>query len=71
MSMLGTAKAARWLNVPERTVREWCATGKLAGAHQWSGYLGSWLIPVTTLETLRSRPADISLLADLAETAEK
>ncbi len=69
MSLYSTAKAARWLGIPERTVREWCATGKLEGAKQWSGYQGKWLIPLTTLETLLPRPVDPSLLADLAETA--
>jgi hypothetical protein len=68
-SVVSTAKAAAWLGVPERTVRDLCAKGKLEGAYQPAGYQGAWLIPITTLEAIRSRPVDMALFADLAKIA--
>ena len=58
---VGTAKAARWLNKPERTIRDWCEKGKLEGADQ-PVFNTMWLIPLKTLEAIRPMPADPTLL---------
>ena len=67
---MSTAKAAKWLGVPERTVREWCATGRLEGAFQPAGHYGKWLIPLRAIEAMLPYPADASLLADIADIAD-
>jgi len=64
---LGTSKAARWLGLSERTVRLMATNGSLNGAFQPSGYAGSWLIPLSTLEGLLSEPVDPSFFADFAD----
>ena len=66
---VGTAKAARWLNKPERTIRDWCEKGKLEGADQ-PVFNTMWLIPVTTLEAIRPTPADKTLINDIADVAD-
>lgn len=65
--VVGTAKAAHWLGLSERTVRDMCAKGRLEGAYQPSGYSGKYLIPTVTLERicpcpewLRAEPAEIA-----------
>lgn len=67
---LGTAKAARWLGLSERAVRDMCQKGKFEGAWQPAGHHGKWLIPLCDLEAVRPTPADPSLLADLADSAD-
>jgi hypothetical protein len=65
--VIGTAKAALWLELSEETVRRLCRTGKLSGAYQAAGYRGMWLVPVDTLEAVRACP--VWLLPDLTEVA--
>ena len=65
--VIGTAKAALWLELSEETVRRLCRTGKLAGAYQPAGYQGKWLVPVATLSAIRECP--VWLLTDLPEVA--
>jgi hypothetical protein len=67
---LSTAKAARWLGVSERAVRDMCIKGKFKGAYRPAGYNGKWLIPMTTLEAICPMPADRLLIADIAKVAE-
>ncbi len=64
--VVGTAKAALWLELSEETVRRLCRTGKLAGVYQPAGYRGMWLVPVATLSAIRECPA--SLLTELQAT---
>lgn len=66
-AVVGTAKAAKWLDMSEETVRRYCREGKLEGAYQPGGYQGMWLVPVATLSAIRECPA--SLLTDLPEVA--
>jgi transposase len=59
--VVGTAKAARWLNVSEATVKRICKKGKrgkLPGAYQPSGHHGRWLIPTRDLENIKGRPTN-------------
>ena len=65
--VVGTAKAALWLELSEETVRRLCRMGKLAGAYQPAGYQGKWLVPTATLEAIRVCP--VWLLTDLPEVA--
>lgn len=65
--VIGTAKAALWLDLSEETLRRLCRTGKLPGAYQPAGYQGKWLVPVETLEAIRVCP--VWLLPDLTEVA--
>ncbi len=65
-AVIGTAKAAKWLELSEETVRRLCRTDKLAGAYQPGGYQGMWLVPVATLSAIRECPA--SLLTELQAT---
>jgi hypothetical protein len=65
--VVGTAKAAKWLGLSERAVRDMCAKGRLGGAYQPSGYSGKYLIPIATLE--RICPCPEWLRAELAEAA--
>ncbi len=65
--VIGTAKAALWLELSEETVRRLCRNGKLAGAYQPAGYQGKWLVPVETLASIRECP--VWLLPDLPEVA--
>ncbi len=65
--VVGTAKAALWLDMSEETVRRLCRNGKLSGAYQPAGYGGKWLVPVTTLSAVRACP--VWLLTDLPEVA--
>lgn len=64
--VVGTAKAALWLELSEETVRRLCRTGKLKGAYQPAGYQGKWLVPVGTLASIRACPV---WLTDLTEVA--
>ncbi len=65
--VIGTAKAAAWLELSEETVRRLCRTEKLAGAYQPAGYQGKWLVPVATLAAIRACP--VWLMPDLTEVA--
>ncbi len=65
--VIGTAKAALWLGLSERTVRDMCAKRRLEGAYQPNGYASKYLIPVATLE--RICPCPEQLRAELAEAA--
>lgn len=67
---VGTAKAARWLGLSERTVRDLCQKGKLEGAWQPAGFQGKWLISTECLRAIRPEPADPTLVADLADSAD-
>lgn len=52
--VVGTARAARWLGLGERRVRQLCEAGRLPGAYQFAP--GSkWLIPAETLDNIRAR----------------
>jgi len=64
--LIGTAKAAAWLGLSEERVRFMCREGRLEGAFQPSGYLGKWLIPTSSLERIRKRPA-----TETTETTDK
>jgi hypothetical protein len=65
--VIGTAKAALWLNMSEETIRRYCREGKLSGAYQPGGYGGMWLVPVATLEATKACP--VWLMPDLTEVA--
>ena len=67
MRPVSVAFAARWIGLPERTVRHLAATGRLEGAYQPAGYSGKWLIPLEALLRITPRPADHRLL-DLLES---
>ncbi len=72
--VIGTAKAALWLELSEETVRRLCRLGKLSGAYQPAGYKGKWLVPVKALRDIRQTPACPLLESELDEltpTAEK
>ncbi len=64
--VIGTAKAAKWLGLSERAVRDAAAKGRIPGAFQFE-HGCKWLIPTATLEKIR--PCPESLRADLAEIA--
>ena len=64
--VVGTAKAAKWLGLSERTVRDMCAKGRLE-VYQPSGYRGKLLIYTSSLE--RIRPCPEWLQAEPAVTA--
>ena len=65
--VVGTAKAAKWLGLSERTVRDMCAKEKLK-AYQPNGFHSKLLIYTSSLE--RIRPCPEWLRAELADTAE-
>jgi hypothetical protein len=67
--VVGTNKAARWLGLSERAVRDAAAKGRIPGAYQWE-HGCKWLIPVASLEKIRPCPEKIrNELADTAEIA--
>lgn len=70
MNAVNVHKASLWLGLSERRVTDMCKNGRLPGAYQPAGYLGKWLIPLTTLKAITPTPAQpIPELAEPAETA--
>lgn len=63
--VVGTAKAALWLEMSEESVRRMCRKGRLKGAYQPAGYQGKWLVPMATLSTIRTCPP--WLMTDLTD----
>lgn len=59
--VIGTAKAAKWLDMSEETVRRYCRDGRLEGAYQPGGYQGKWLVPVATLSAIRECPKSLEV----------
>lgn len=59
---LSIAEVEALTGLSGRTLRSWCARGRIAGAKQPGGYAGSWLMPTEAL-------VDLGLLDDHAETA--
>ncbi len=58
---VSAATVAKCLGVSSRTVIRWCQAGRIPGAWQPAGYLGSWFIPLSYLEHVsemsKARPA--------------
>ncbi len=70
MNAVNVYKASRWLGLSERAVTTLCKNGRLEGAYQPSGYLGKWLIPISSLKAITPTPAQpIPDLTEFAETA--
>ena len=61
--LLPLRAVARLTGLNERTLRAWCARGRLPGAWQPGGHTGSWYVPARTLVAR-------GLLADDADDAE-
>jgi hypothetical protein len=55
--------AAKLLNQPERTLRDWCAQGKVPGATH-DGYDTHWWVPLMWVLTLRRMEEDTLLEED-------
>ncbi len=53
--VVGTAKAAKWIGLSERRIRDMCAEGRLK-VYQPSGYRGKLLIYTSSLERIRPCP---------------
>ena len=54
--MLNTRQVAEILGVKPKTIANWAAAGRFAGAKKTSGVKGNWSIPVEEVKRANERP---------------
>lgn len=64
--LLTLTRVSALTGYPVRSLRRWCARGRIPGAWQPAGREGAWYVPAGTLELLRPTPS----MADVADLSE-
>ena len=64
--LLTLRRVAQVTPYSERSLRRWCARGRVPGAWQPGGREGAWYVPARALLTLGATPATVANLADVA-----